>query len=150
MLKSWLLALGVIAVSGWALLRPMQHTVMPKLLLGGTEQILAKWRDALTAYKEDEGQFPPSNLKSSVGESRLAALTGENAAKKTYLDRNGSALDNFTAIDAWDEPLVFDPEKTGDLTHIVSPGPDRIYGTADDLDSRAVKNLQLPLPVSEK
>ena len=152
MLKSWLLALGVIAVSSWALLRPMQHTVVPHLLHGGTEQILAQWRDALNAYKADEGQFPPTDLKSSVGESRLAALTGENAAKKDYLDRNSVAIatNNFAAVDAWYLPLSFDPEKTGDFAHVVSSGPDRTFGTADDIDSRAVKNLHLTPPVIDK
>ena len=145
MWKAWLIVMVVLAGSGWALLRPMQHTVMPKLLRSGTEQMLAHWRDALLAYQKDEGQFPPADLKATADESRYAALCSatENKAHREYLTRFQVALDILIPIDAWETPLAFDPEHRGDQAHIVSAGPDLKMGTADDIDSRSVTNLHL-------
>ena len=147
MLKSWLIVIVLVPLLGWALMRPMRKTVMPDLLNRGTEQILAQWRDALLAYKADEGQFPPADLKDTPEESRMAALTGENKAQKEYLDRDGVAFAGIIPIDAWETHLFFDPMRTGDPSHILSAGPDKMINTSDDLDSTNVTNLHLPPPV---
>ena len=147
MLKSWLIVIVLIPLLGWALTRPMRKTVMPDLLTRGTEQILAQWRDALLAYKADEGQFPPAETKETMNESRMAALSGENKAKKEYLDRGGVAFAGMIPIDAWETLLFFDPMRTGDQSRILSAGPDRMINTPDDLDSANVTNLHLPPPV---
>ena len=147
MVKSWLMVIILVPVLGWALTRPMRRTVMPDLLNRGTEQILAQWRDALLAYKADEGQFPPEDIKETMNESRMAALSGENKAKKEYLDRDGVAFAGLIPIDAWETHLFFDPMHTGDQSHILSAGPDKMINTADDLDSTNVTNLHLAVPV---
>ena len=147
MLKSWLLVIVLVPLLGWALTRPIRKTVMPDLLTRGTEQILAQWRDALLAYKTDEGQFPPGDLKETVNESRMSALTEDNKAQKEYLDRDGVAFAGLIPIDAWETHLIFDPMRNGDQSHILSAGPDKIVGTPDDLDSTNVTNLHLPVPV---
>ena len=146
MLKSWLIVIVLVPLLGWALMRPMHKTVMPDLLNRGTEQILAQWRDALLAYKADEGQFPSADLKDTMEESRIAALTGDNKAKKDYLDRDAVANAGVIPIDAWGTHLFFDPTRMGDQSHILSAGPDKMLGTPDDLDSTNVTNLHLPAP----
>ena len=147
MLKSWLLVIVLVPLLGWALTRPMRKSAMPDLLTRGTEQILAQWRDALLAYKADEGQFPPEEDKGSSTESRLAALTTENKAQKEYLDRDSVAFAGVIPIDAWGTHLFFDLTRTGDQSHVTSAGPDKMLGTPDDLDSTNVTNLHLPVPV---
>lgn len=147
MLKSWLIVIVLIPLLGWALTRPMRKTVMPDLLNRGTEQILAQWRDALLAYKADEGQFPPADSKVTMEEIRMAALTVDNKAKKEYLDWDAVAFAGLIPIDAWGTHLIFDPLRNGDQSHILSAGPDKIVGTPDDLDSLNVTNLHLPPPV---
>lgn len=147
MLKSWLIVIVLVPLLGWALTRPMRKTVMPDLLNRGTEQILAQWRDALLAYKADEGQFPPGNIKETLNESRTAALTGDNKAQKDYLERDGVAFAGVIPIDAWETHLIFDPLRNGDQSHVLSAGPDKMAGTPDDLDSTNITNLHLPVPV---
>jgi hypothetical protein len=62
------------------------------------------------------------------------------------LDRAAVSFVGFIAVDAWATPVVFDPEKNGDQSHVVSAGPDKAMGTTDDIHSVGVKNLHLPLP----
>lgn len=154
-MKSWLLAFALIPILGWILVRPIRNTVLPQLVREGTDQILAQWRDALLAYKADEGQFPPlENQLAEDGrimgedEARMAALLYRNKAEKAYLDKTSVRLEfAVQGIDPWQTPLAFDPLKNGDQSHIVSAGPDLQFGTADDIDSRNAiqRNLEVPL-----
>ena len=146
MLKSWLLVLGTILLLSWLLTRPLRNSTLPGLLTRGTGQILVQWRDALNAYKADEGKFPPLDTKDSAEDSRLSALTGDNSAQKEYLNRDTIALNNVMPIDAWGHRLIFDPEHTGDQSHVLSTGPDDFPGTEDDIDSQSLTNLHLPTP----
>ena len=77
----------------------------------------------------------------------MAALTGDNKAQKEYPNRDAVAFAGIIPIDAWETHLFFDPMRTGDPSHILSAGPDKMINTPDDLDSTNVTNLHLPPPV---
>lgn len=142
-MKYWLLAITLVVLSGWILVRSMQRTVMPGVLRSGTEQILALWRDAMLAYQKDEGRFPPldGNGEKSSDHLRLDALTGDNKAEKEYLVYSSiRTIIDVIPVDAWETPLHFDPQ---DASHITSAGPDLTMGTADDIDSRNVKTRNI-------
>lgn len=147
-MKSWLLTFALIPFLGWILIHPMKDKVMPELLRGGTEQILAQWRDAMIAFKADEGAFPQMIEGFTKDESRFTGLTGQNKAQKEYLDRHSiRVVLGSKPVDAWETQLVFDPQNTGDQTHIVSAGLDLVIGTEDDIDSLKVPQRNLAVPV---
>lgn len=145
-MKSWFLAFAAVAVAAYFLINPFRTVAMPRLLRGGTEQIIAQWKDAMLAYKADEGEFPPVDPEMEPTDSYIFHLTGENKLKKEYLDRNSVRIHIFVPKDGWDRPLIFDPEKKGDLSRIVSMGEDGIHGTPDDIDSLNVKQRHIPVP----
>lgn len=147
-MKYWLLAITLVMVSGWMLVRSVQRTVMPGMLRSGTEQILAIWRDAMLAYEKDEGKFPPLEGQGAVDHARMGALTGNNKAKKEYLAYSSvRTIIDVVPVDAWETPLQFDPK---DPSHVISAGPDLKVGTADDIDSRTVKTRDIRLPQETK
>lgn len=147
-MKSWLLTFALIPFLAWILIHPMKDKVMPELLRGGTEQILAQWRDAMVAFKAEEGEFPQMIEGFTKDESRFTVLTGQNKAQKEYLDRHSiKMIVGSKPVDAWETQLVFDPQNTGDQTHIISAGPDLTIGTEDDIDSLKVTQRNLPVPV---
>lgn len=145
MLKSWILALAAIPLVAWLFAR-VPRTILPTMVAQGTEQILAQWRDAMLDYKKDNGKFPERSTELNFGESIMGALTEDNPLKKVYLDTSSVRVSQTVPLDGWDSPLTFDPDGNGDMSHIISSGPDGVYKTADDIDSLKVKQRNLPVP----
>jgi hypothetical protein len=146
MMKSWFIALAALPLVAWLFVRVPQK-IMPVMLAGGTEQMIAQWRDALLAYKQDHGKFPVQKEELNFGESLISCLTEENPLGQPYLDLDSVVIRQTLPMDGWNNPLRFDPDNTGDDAHIISAGPDGIFNTADDISSRDVKQRHLPVPV---
>ncbi len=145
-MKFWFLAIGVIAVAGWIMVRPMTHTVLPAMLRAGNEQILASWRDALVAYKKEFGTFPPTDLCDTREESILNALNKQNPKELQFLDLPAIRLNLIVPVDAWGQALIFDYERNGDLSYIMSAGQDGKFQTEDDMNSRDARQRNIPIP----
>jgi hypothetical protein len=146
MIKFWLLSMAGTSLVMWLFLRVPQK-ILPQMQADGTRQILALWRDAMLAYKQDHAKFPEQIEGKNYGESLSSALAGENPEHKVYLDLDAVRIHQTVAEDGWGNVLLFDPENTGDFSVIWSPGPDGIERTADDIDSRTVTLRKLPTPV---
>lgn len=83
-----------------------------------TRRVLTRVADAVDKYRQQKGSLPV--FKDFVGLSDL--LTPE-------------FLTPLVRLDAWDQPLVAMPSGTAEL-RLISPGPDRKLGTADDIEVR--------------
>jgi hypothetical protein len=147
-MKAWLMVLLVVPLAGWFLIHPMRDKVMPAMVAGGTEQMLAQWRDGMKAFHADEGAFPIKPTGEDLTTPpRLEALGGQNKASKEYMDKTSVRHQFYLPLDGWGNPLVFDPENKGDASHVVSNGADGLPGTADDISSLTARqrNLEVPL-----
>jgi Type II secretion system (T2SS), protein G len=144
MYKFWILGLLSLSLVGWLFLRMPRE--IHKMVSGGTEQVLAQWRDAMLAYKADQGHFPSIKEDRNLGESLLDALAPSEGDEKIYLDRTTVSSSGSLPVDGWGNFLTFDPLQNGDLSHVVSSGPDGIPGNGDDIDSQRVPQRNLPVP----
>jgi hypothetical protein len=145
MIKYWILSVAAIPLVAWLFSRVPQK-IMPQLVAGGTEQIIVQWRDGLAAYKKDHGKFPQQVEGRNFEQSLLEALAGKNPDKKIYLDPATVSIDHTVPVDGWKNSLYFDPLHNGDMTHIQSSGADGILGTADDIDSKSLRQRNLAAP----
>ncbi len=134
MTKSWLLAGAFIPLVVWVFARVPQR-ILPQMMTTGTTQIIIQWRDALAAYHEEFGHYPEALEGRTQEDSRAFALSGTNPKSKKFLDLSSVVIHYAYPMDGWDHKLHFDPDKTGDDTHIISDGPDGLPHTADDIDS---------------
>ncbi len=145
MLKFWIISLAALPFVAWLFSRVPQK-IMPQLVIGGTEQIIVQWREALIAYQKDHGKFPEELQDRNFEQALVESLTGDNPAKKSYLNLATVRINHTVPMDGWENSLYFDPLKNGDLTHIQSGGPDGIWGTPDDIDSKNLRQRNLPPP----
>ena len=117
----------------------------------GVESTFALLEGALDEYKEFEGVFPAQPLKDFVNVSEHSEyLYGELysiPSSRKILEKVGDSLikhDVDTGIvppvpeiyDPWETPLDYRYVPGDNFPELVSAGPDKIFGTADDIMNR--------------
>jgi hypothetical protein len=91
---------------------------------------------ALGAYFVDCGHYPAEE----TGLDALIANHGEPGWNGPYLMNNQNSTNLF--VDQWGRPLSYRLE--GDLPNVISSGPDKTFGTKDDIANRPVHSGSLP------
>ena len=87
---------------------------------------------ACQAYKTEYGTLP----ESSENYRLIKILCGDNPRKIEFLTLKPSDLSpNGEMIDPWKTPfrIIFDPDSK---IHVISAGPDKIFGTPDDITNQ--------------
>jgi hypothetical protein len=92
------------------------------------------------AYSEDYGSLPPSSENYLL----VQTFSGDNPHKSSYFLPKPSELNvNHEYADGWGTPLRFVFKGKDDVL-IISAGPDKIFGTADDITSQGKTNRLPP------
>lgn len=102
---------------------------------GRTEALLMQLGTVFVEYQTDYGALPPSSENYQLAKT----LSGDNPRKKAYfLPQPNQINANREYIDAWGTPLRFSFKSNGDSMDvlIISAGPDKIFGTADDIKNQ--------------
>jgi len=108
----------------------------------GTSQVIYVLEKRLEEYKADHGAYPQDGNKGCV-----AALCGDNPREKVYLASSRGIVDEGQFIDFYRVPLRFEFPQDA-RARIVSAGPDKTFGTTDDLTSALIREssgLEEPL-----
>jgi hypothetical protein len=127
------LALLLIVLLAFAYFTERELNIIDKALAGKTIQheaeFVAMIRNACLSYSTEYNRLPPD----SDNKRLTAALTGENARHISFLWLSQSQLNsNNEMIDHWGTPLKIIFQGTSGI-QITSAGPDKIFGTADDI-----------------
>ncbi|MCE0483713.1 MAG: hypothetical protein LV479_05690 [Methylacidiphilales bacterium] len=89
---------------------------------------------ACQTYLRDNGPLPRN-----IDNRGLAALlTGENPGRRVYIELGKSVKqlnESGELVDAWGTPLRVQSVSSSEVA-ITSAGPDRIFGTADDITNQ--------------
>lgn len=94
--------------------------------------LMAMINAALSAYETDNSALPPSSENYLL----VKELTGEGLTPKVYtLPRPNELNANREFVDGWGTPLRFVFKGKDDVLSI-SAGPDKIFGTADDITNQ--------------
>lgn len=101
---------------------------------------------AASEYKKKNNEWPAGDSNAAV----VAALMGNpktSAAKRDdylalttyehnvplFVDPDPPGSDNYVALDVWNQPFQF--EIVNSVMRVKSSGPDRVFGTSDDISS---------------
>jgi hypothetical protein len=131
-----LLALGTLWVFLWATLVLLSYVacvLFPHATRSTveTDAIMSSIGQAVDAYRQEYGQLP-----SSVNRDLVDELTGQNAKGTPFMDFSPRRLNRAgEVVDAWGTPLRFE-WLDGRSVQITSAGPDRTFGTPDDMKRR--------------
>ena len=89
---------------------------------------------AVDAYRQEYGQLP-----SLVNQNLVKELAGQNAKQSLFLELHRRELNREgDVVDAWGTPLRFLRLDDGS-PQIISAGPDKVFGTADNIKWRYTK-----------
>ncbi len=83
---------------------------------------MQNYRSAVKSFEVDMGALPTKEQ----GVEALRTNTGEENWKGPYL-RDASYKDG------WGQMLVYEPAPDGKSFKVISPGPDKVMGTEDDI-----------------
>jgi type II secretory pathway pseudopilin PulG len=109
---------------------------------------LALFKSALQEYHEVTGEYPPQpelNYANAAAHMQLLyeRLTAEPASRQVLSHLAGfptkgdpRGLDIAQVRDAWGTVLDYRYGPNDDLPELISAGPDRRFGTEDDISSR--------------
>ncbi len=151
-LLQWITFLVLFGVGAWLIGLKSRKLQEDRILANGTEHLLHLWQDAIQQYAKETGEQPDECIMPypsiEYRDSRMVDIMfGGNPLGKMYLHAGATNRNrSMQPTDGWHSPLVFDPERKGDLSVVVSAGPDRIHGTADDLHSRNARKRDIPTP----
>jgi Type II secretion system (T2SS), protein G len=99
-----------------------------------TRVLIQDFDAACRTYKADSGNYPSGSLSEMV-----SALEGKNPHGVIYLQFLGRYLNQAgEPIDPWKTPFRFVRPSDTEPPQLISAGPDRVFGTKDDvmLDKR--------------
>ena len=83
-------------------------------------------------YVQDNGMVPPSSENYRL----VQTFTGKGSDKKSYFTPNSRTVNaNREFIDGWGTPFRISFESKDNIV-ILSAGPDKIFGTADDITNQ--------------
>ncbi len=112
-------------VAGFLIPVAMNRRIPPMV---ETNFIMSSLGLAVGAYRQEYGQLPSSENRDLVKE-----LTGQNAKDTPFMMFRRRSLNSLgEAVDSWGTPLRF-AWPDGRSAQIISAGPDRTFGTADDI-----------------
>jgi hypothetical protein len=145
----WLLSAGLFCLVAKLMIDAKRRMEL-KMQISGTEHILAMWQDSIEQFEKELGpaddHLRPWKSEEFRDAMMIATLSLWNVKKKTYLDADATPRSNISPCDAWGGLIILDPESTGQLSNVVSKGPDGILNTADDLDSRKARRRKIAMP----
>jgi len=95
-----------------------------------TTALILTLKEMLATYREDNGAYPDSPENYLL----VKSMSGQNPSKKNYYSFSDQSFLNANKeiVDSWGTPLRFDFKGKDDVL-IISAGPDKIFGTADDI-----------------
>ncbi len=111
--------------------------------------IFALLKTALQEYREETGEFPLQAERESANASShmqllYERLMAEPASRQVLTQLAGLSSGNDTTgrevgrvLDPWGTVLDYQYGPDDDLPELISAGPDRQFGTEDDISSRA-------------
>lgn len=122
-----------------------------RMLTSGTEHLLFTWSDSIQTYEKELGvpiddhmhPYPDTTFRDL---QLTDVLNKGNFNNKVYQEPIASSRLGMQPVDGWQNPLVFDFQKKGRISDILSPGPDGKVGTADDMTSLTARKRSIPLP----
>lgn len=104
---------------------------------------------AAALYKEENDEWPPTGTNSEtvaalMGDPKKSAdkredflaLTTHEHNVPLFVEPDPPGSDNYVALDVWNQPLKF--EVVASILKVTSSGPDKTFGTADDVTSAAI------------
>jgi len=100
-----------------------------------TETLMQAIATAFVGYDHDCGALPPSSENYRL----VKALDGDNLRKASYFSPHSIQINaNREYIDAWGTPLRFSFTPETDVLDvlIISAGPDKTFGTPDDITNQ--------------
>jgi hypothetical protein len=142
---------GVVTIAGvFALLKAV---VLPRMIESGNGVLVRSVAVALTQFFADFQRWPAGSTEEIWRElgGRVAfeesAAAGTPAVAKSvaisevlltpnYMRDIPARTDGFNVIDGWETPLRFELEPL-EPARVISAGPDRQFGTADDVTAEA-------------
>lgn len=132
-----LVVIAIISALG-ALSLPVYHKAKKRALIVKTEAIINSLEAALSMYSTDFGDYPHYNGEgSSILVSLLQGPVESELWKGPYIRFKGKDLDiEGNILDSWKSPLSYrypQNERANVPYLLVSPGPDRILNTPDDI-----------------
>jgi hypothetical protein len=100
-----------------------------------TETLMQGIATAFVGYAHDYGALPPSPENYLL----VKTFSGDNPRKEVYFSPHSTQINaNREYIDAWGTPLRFSFTSKDDPMNvlIISAGPDKIFGTSDDITNQ--------------
>jgi hypothetical protein len=145
-------AVAVAAIAGVLLL--LKTIVLPVMIESGNRILVNSVASALTQFYADFQRWPTASTTEETWRElggRVAfeesAPAGAPAVAKAvaisdvlltpnYMRDIPARTDGFNVIDGWETPLRFEFDPLGPA-RVISAGPDREFGTADDVSAQA-------------
>lgn len=108
----------------------------------GTANVFALLRTALQEYREDTGSFPAQD--EVYAQTLYQVLDSTPSSRQVIKQINGSLLKVLTRgereymliCDPWGKPVKYVYVDGAQFPELISAGPDKTFGTADDISSR--------------
>jgi type II secretory pathway pseudopilin PulG len=106
--------------------------------MASTQNKIAQLESAMENYRIEYGTIPVGNDNATF----VRAIEGDNARGLVFIylkptDKNSQG----EMLDAWKTPLHVNGDAYGKI-HIRSAGPDKVFGTADDISATANEGAQ--------
>lgn len=115
---------------------PVYHKARVKGVIVKTKSIISSIEAALSMYETDFGDYPAGDTSKILVELLQGPVENENwngpyiRFKKEDVDKEGNV------VDGWKTPLIYkypQSEKENTPYIIISAGPDKKFGTKDDI-----------------
>lgn len=135
---------GTIGAITWLL---VERTV-PRMLANANEEMVADWKAGLTLRYQETGTWPRQDTLQNFMED-VYILLGANNRRIVggYMHGRPSKNNGEAIVDVFNTPLRFTFE--GDQCRVVSAGPDRIFGTEDDVSSDTARDRYTPATLAD-
>lgn len=147
-MKTWLLTLLVITGCVGTLSWLIKGTVIPRFLAHANEERVADWHAAITECQQETGAWPDPADPVAFGE-KIFVIRGADGRRieRGYMHARPGQFNNGVLYDAYDQPMTV--TRTGDHLLIASAGPDKTWGTPDDVTSDQFKERHQPATVAQ-
>jgi hypothetical protein len=150
--RNSLIAASVLALAFAGVFLLLKVTVLPAMIASGNRVLVGAMATALTQFFADFQRWPVGSTPEEIclelgGRSAFDDAAGAGAAEKSaamsevllapnYMRNIPSRTDGFNVLDGWETPLHFDLPPMAPA-RVISAGPDRRFGTGDDVSADA-------------
>jgi len=94
-----------------------------------TQAMIRNFDAALRAYRAEYGKYPSGGLKEVE-----SALRGNNPHGTIFMELLASDLNQAgEQVDPWNTPFRLVPARDATPPQLISAGPDKVFGTQDDI-----------------